>query len=295
MDAIATDSMTDELETPFFFSRVTRRLFGVWHQPRAAWRGAFVFCHPFAEEKLWAHRAYVSFARELANNGYGVLRFDMNGHGDSDGEFVHATIDDYLADIARALDEVAARGPHATRLGLLGLRLGGSLAALAAERDARVGDLILWDPIVDGAKYGQEILMANLAMQMAAYGKVTRERADLVKQMEGGQPVNIDGYEVSYAMFRPIAELKLDQLVGKFNGRCLIAQIDRAERPVRKEYQALANRYGQARIVHAIEQPFWKETKEFSARAARLAGVTRDWLGQPPASSVGDTASVKSA
>lgn len=281
MDAVAARALMNNSETPFFFLSGERRLFGVWHASDSSLRGAFVFCHPFAEEKLWAHRACVSFARELAARGYAVLRFDMSGHGDSDGEFAQTTIETHLSDIARALDEAAARVPAAACLGLLGLRLGGSLAALAAERDARVARLILWDPVVDGAKYSQEIMLANLAMQMAAYGKVTVERTDLVKQMEAGQAVNIDGYEVSYAMFRQITEIRLDRQLGEFNGDCLIAQIDRAERPPRKEYTALAGRYRQARIAHAVEQPFWKEIKEFYGRAPRLSAITQTWLDHP--------------
>ena len=278
MDAVAACALMDNPETPFFFRNGERRLFGIWHAPIGPLRGAFVVCHPFAEEKLWAHRACVSFARDLAASGYGVLRFDMSGHGDSDGGFAQATIEAHLSDIASALNEAAGRVPMETRLGLFGLRLGGSLAALAAERDARIAQLILWDPVVDGAKYGQEILLANLAMQMAAYGKVTVERKDLVKQMEAGQPVNIDGYEVSHAMFRQITEIRLDQQVGAFNGSCLVVQIDRAERPPRKEYQALAGRYRQAQIAHAVEQPFWKEIKEFYGRAPRLSAITQEWM-----------------
>ena len=46
---------------------------------------AFVFCHPLTEEKLWTHRVFVTFARELAAAGHTVLRFDYRGNGDSDG------------------------------------------------------------------------------------------------------------------------------------------------------------------------------------------------------------------
>lgn len=275
--------MTDTTETPFFFERDRHRLFGILHAAQGQLRGAFVFCHPFAEEKLWAHRTYVSFAREVAARGYAVLRFDMTGHGDSDGQFARADVDTYLADVRRAVDEVASRVPTGTPLGLLGLRLGAALAAQAADNDPRIANLILWEPVTDGAKYGQEVLMANLAMQMAAYGKVMVERKDLVKKMESGETVNVDGYDVSHAMFQQISAIRLDQQVGQFRGRCLVVQVDRAERPLRKELQALAARYAQATIAPAIEQPFWKEIKEFYGKAPRLAATTLDWLMNPSA------------
>ena len=73
-------------ETPVFFKNGTNRLFGIVHYPETGEpENAFVFCHPFAEEKLWAHRVYVNFARYLAKHGWAVLRFDYAGYGDSDG------------------------------------------------------------------------------------------------------------------------------------------------------------------------------------------------------------------
>ena len=76
-------------ETPFFFEGDTGSLFGLLHEPDPATpaREAFVFCHPFGEEKLWTHRTYVSMARRLAERGHPVLRFDFLGNGDSDGAF----------------------------------------------------------------------------------------------------------------------------------------------------------------------------------------------------------------
>ncbi|MCW4290174.1 MAG: hypothetical protein N0C91_20990 [Candidatus Thiodiazotropha endolucinida] len=42
------------------------KIFTVFHIPDTTdVKKAFVFIHPFAEEKLWSHRVYVSFAREL--------------------------------------------------------------------------------------------------------------------------------------------------------------------------------------------------------------------------------------
>lgn len=270
----------DMSESPFFFPCGNRRLFGIFHAPRTALRGAFVFCHAFAEEKLWAHRVHVSFARELAARGYAVLRFDHFGHGDSEGAYQDATLERYREDIGAALAALDTCVANDCPVGLLGLRLGASLAALAAEEHPHLQRLVLWDPILDGEKYGQEILLSNLATQMATHGKVVADRSQLVAQMEAGQTVNVDGYEVAHALFSQLSALRLTGSRKRFSGQTLIVQIDRGPKPPRADLERLQSEYANATLVQVVEQPFWKETKEFYARAERLSAATLEWLLQ---------------
>lgn len=265
-------------ETPFFFPCAERRLFGIFHAPQGTLRGAFVFCHPFAEEKLWAHRVYVSFARDLAARGYAILRFDHFGHGDSDGLYENATLERYREDIHAALATLDERVSKACHLGLLGLRLGATLAAQVTEDYPRVQHLVLWDPVLDGSKYAQEILLSNLATQMATHGKVVKDRGQLVAEMEAGQTVNVDGYELSDAMFKQLSALRLVGFRKRFSGPALIVQIDRGPKALRGDLKALQAEYANATLIQRVEQPFWKEIKEFYARATTLSAATLEWL-----------------
>lgn len=270
----------DTPETPFFFPCGDRKLFGVFHAPRAALRGGFVFCHPFAEEKLWAHRVHVSFARELAARGYAVLRFDHFGHGDSDGLYENATLGRYVEDIDAALAALDERVPEACPVGLLGLRLGASLAAQMAERHPRIQRLVLWDPILEGEKYAQELLLSNLATQLATHGKVVVDRSQLVAQMETGRTVNVDGYEMSHPMYSQVSALRLTGFAKRFAGPALVVQIDRGPKPLRADIKRFQAEYARAMLLQVVEQPFWKEIKEFYTRAPRLSAATLEWLSQ---------------
>src|SRR5690606_21351933 len=112
-------------ENPLFFQRQDTRLFGVLHRPTAiALKTAFVLSHPFAEEKLWSHRVFVSLARELSRLGYTTLRFDYMGAGDSSGTTVDTSLDTHLADLGAAVDVLLDRHPDIERVGMVGLRLG---------------------------------------------------------------------------------------------------------------------------------------------------------------------------
>lgn len=267
------------VETPFFFPAGAPRLFGVFHEPASADTGeAFVFCHPFGEEKLWAHRVFVGTARELARRGHAVLRFDYRGNGDSDGSFTETSLTTNLADIQVAIDWLKARR-HLDTVGLLGLRLGATEAALLAERRSDVSTLVLWNPLSDGARYMQELLRINLATQLATQGAVTLEREALVEQMRAGTPVNIDGYDLALPFYEQVSAIRIEPRPGPFAGRCLIVQADRAGgAPPGRDLVDFQARFPAATVRQVREEPFWKEIQRFYETTDQLCAVTMEWL-----------------
>jgi len=265
-------------EKPLFFSNGNYQLFGVLHYPlNDNLKGGFVFCHAFAEEKLWTHRVFVSFARELAKEGYAVLRFDHYGHGDSQGDFKEATIEHYKSDIAASIDFIKNKVPELKKVSLLGQRFGATLAAIITESREDIDKLILWDPILDGSRYMQEMLRINLTTQLAVYGKVTVMRDALVESMKQGNTVNIDGYEMSLKMYEQASSLNLKDSK-KFNGACLIVQMSKKEQAIKKGLNDLLNSYSNGNIELAIELPYWREIKESYFRAPDLYARTLNWL-----------------
>lgn len=80
--------------------------------------------------------------------GYGFLRFDYTGHGESSGRFEDLTISDWLAD-ARDIVTARTRGP----LVLVGSSMGGWIALLLArELAGRVAGMVLLAPAPDFTK-----------------------------------------------------------------------------------------------------------------------------------------------
>jgi exosortase A-associated hydrolase 2 len=267
-------------EIPFFFPNNNYNLFGIIHHPMQSWgKGGFVFCHPFAEEKLWTHRVYVSFARKLAERGFHVLRFDYMGHGDSDGNFEDSSIETRLSDINCAIDWLKNEIPSINNIGFLGLRFGATLASIIAEERQDINRLILWEPITNGANYMQEMLRSNIATQSAVYKEIRKNREALVESMKGGKTVNIDGYEMGYSLFSQTSGIDLLKEKKSFTGECLIIQIDRkpAEKQ-RKDLIDLKSLYAHACLEGCTEEPFWKEIKVFYERAANLFDKTLGWM-----------------
>ena len=266
-------------ETPFFFHSGAHALFGLLHEPPSGRTGdTFVFCHPFGEEKLWSHRVYVSFARALADAGHAVLRFDYMGNGDSEGLFSASTLTTAQADVTAAIEQ-ARQATGAERVHLLGLRLGATIASLVAERSSVVDRLILWSPIVDGARYMQELLRINLTTQMAMYKEVRQDREALVAVMQGGDTVNVDGYELSYQHYSEVSAVTLAAAAKRHQSPCLVVQIDRQPGRPAPELQQLADSYPHGSFSFAQEDAFWKEIAKFYHQAPNLYATTTGWLG----------------
>jgi alpha-beta hydrolase superfamily lysophospholipase len=102
------------------------------------------------------HWAYQKLAVLLASNGFSVLRFDYSCTGDSAGDSEDAALDQWVDDIRVAADELRDSA-GVRRVSLVGMRLGGVLAMRAATAGLTVRDLVLWDPIVDGQRYFNQI------------------------------------------------------------------------------------------------------------------------------------------
>lgn len=147
---------------PFFFGDSSRRLFGIYHPPRgrSERRHGVVLCSPFGQEYMRSHRAFRQLANLLSRAGFHVFRFDYHGTGDSDGESFEASFKDWPADVGRAIDELEDNA-DVERVSLVGLRLGAAMAALAARGRGDVERLVLWDPVVRGSAYLEEVLAGD--------------------------------------------------------------------------------------------------------------------------------------
>jgi exosortase A-associated hydrolase 1 len=99
--------------------------------------------------RVGSHRQFVQLARGLASAGYGVLRFDYRGMGDSGG--AQRDFEGIEADIAAAIDCLLAHnGGQYKRVVLWGLCDAASAALLywQSSRDSRVKGMALANPWV---------------------------------------------------------------------------------------------------------------------------------------------------
>lgn len=163
-----------------------------------------LLCNPFGEEANRAHRSYRVLATQLERAGYASLRFDYSGTGDSLGDSADASVEAWLADIATAADRLKAAS-GATRIAVVGLRLGATLAMLASAGELRLRHLLLWDPVVDGAAYLRELADAHRAYMKSEYGDDRPDRLRVV----GGVPEEALGAPIGPRLGAELAAIDL--------------------------------------------------------------------------------------
>jgi exosortase A-associated hydrolase 2 len=197
---------------PLFIAGPNGQLFSVYHapQPDRPTIGAIVYLPPFAEEMNRSRRMAALQARLLAASGVGVLLLDPFGTGDSGGEFADTRWRIWLDDVSAASDWLAARLPGP--LGLLGLRLGGTLAVAAAARaPGRFQRLVLWQPVSDGKTMLTQFLRLRVAAAMG--GAETRETTDQLRAaLATGQALEVAGYAIAPELAAALDALRLDAL-----------------------------------------------------------------------------------
>ena len=96
--------------------------------------------------RVGSHRQFVQMARDLAADGYTVLRFDYRGMGDSAAPF--AGFEHVDADIRAALDALLREAPGLGKVVIFGLCDAAAAALMYCSDDPRVRGVILANPWV---------------------------------------------------------------------------------------------------------------------------------------------------
>ena len=179
-------------------------LFGILHEPERPRtpRSGVNLLNPGLKSRVAPNRLNVILARELATQGYFVLRFDPPGVGDSGGELPEAPLPELWQKVQRGAFVEATRlanhafAAHCALDEIVGVgNCGGAITALlAAAGEPRVTRLVLLDvPVtirdaepgagkkIRGGRQGSKVLAGYLrrARDWRAWSRLASGRSDL--------------------------------------------------------------------------------------------------------------------
>ncbi|MBS1139963.1 MAG: esterase/lipase/thioesterase family active site [Proteobacteria bacterium] len=174
-------------------------------------RGAVLYVHPFAEETNKSRRMAALQCRAMAAAGYDLLQIDLQGCGDSGGDFGDATWQAWLEDLLEGYS--CLRKLSQAPLILWGLRAGCLLASeLAAKLPERV-NFVFWQPVVAGKPHWQQFMRLGMASELAS-GQAKAIGEKLRTALASGKSIEIAGYTVSPALVEGLESAELAPPLG---------------------------------------------------------------------------------
>jgi uncharacterized protein len=184
-----------------FFGESPQSLFGCYHPPsmERECSHSILLCYPFGHEYIRVHRVFRRLAINLASNGFHVFRFDYFGTGDSSGDPEQARLRQWIENIYKASEQLQLRS-KLSRVCLVGLRLGATMAVMAAKELPEMDALVLWEPVVNGSEYLRELAIEQYRFEESTLGCKIEIKCDSRNSI----PNEILGF--------PISPLLLDDL-----------------------------------------------------------------------------------
>ena len=148
---------------------------------------------PFAEELNKCRRLLALCAQRLAAAGAEVWCPDLFGTGDSAGEFSEANWAQWVDEICEfdaALTDAAPRAAPA----YLALRSGALLLDAASARltEFKRAHVLLWQPVLDGARYLQQFLRLRVMTSRLAGDNESLQ--SLMVRLAAGELLEVGGY-----------------------------------------------------------------------------------------------------
>jgi pimeloyl-ACP methyl ester carboxylesterase len=189
----------------------------------------WVVCHSFGLEQDNLQTFESHFARRLAGAGCPVLRFHSQGYGDSDLPMEHVRLESHIRDATDA-SALLSDSEGVERVGLIGARFGGAIAALAADRvDAAA--IALLAPVVEGNPYMRSMIRSALATELTGETGSRSPGHDPMEAMVREGFMDVHGFPLQRETYEEICQLDVARSLKSFSGQSLLVQVSRSVDP----------------------------------------------------------------
>lgn len=102
-----------------------------------------VFCHGYRSSTIGPNRFFVRAARKLAKSGISSLRFDQFGSGNSEGDFLDSSFNDWVKTAKSIAIDYLEQGYN---VALFGQSMGGSTVLVVGSELPNLTAIVAWVP-----------------------------------------------------------------------------------------------------------------------------------------------------
>ena len=220
-------------------------------------RRIVILLHGFSSAKDRPHNLLA--AKAMRGAGFATLRFDLYGHGESDGEFRKHTLFKWIGNTMTVIDAVREMGY--TDIRLSGHSQGGLAAALVAGMEPdRISGLILRAP-------------AFLIPGCCREGNLLGYTID-PDHIPDSFPV-IKGLTLDGNYIRVAQTIRVEDFVDRYQGPVLILQGDEDSEVPLDSVRPFAERYGNCTL-----KVIAGESHHFDRHPEEMQRIIREWMEQ---------------
>lgn len=241
-------SLNHSLEYPVELRIGNVTLRGTAHRPSSAPHPVVILYHGFTGNRMGNKFLFVRFARKLAAEGLGCVRFDFSGSGESDGEFSEMTLGGEIEEGKEILRYVRQmEGVDPAEVFLCGFSMGGVVAThVAAQMPEFVRGLCLWAPAGNMLEIAEECFRTGVPLP--------------------GGGVEVEALAVGRPFYEELKQWDLYEGISSYTGPVLILHGDRDEavppawgRRYLQVYGASARFHSIRGADHVFSRISWRE------------------------------------
>lgn len=268
-----------------FFGHAGTKLFGVTHLPMRDISGALVVCSPLYAEAIRNYRREVELARRLATLGVAVQRFHYRGSGNSDGVSTDISFESLRTDALAAVERLTQH-TQVSGVAFLGTRLGALVAASVAAEFTEA-PLVLWDPVIAGARYFREVFRYRILHELRSGIEAPRGGRSLEESLKTSGSVDIFAYRISEGLLASTAGRGLASELGGGPRPVLFLQLGT---PLRRECADVIDSWKRSGFEVDVEfvdgeEPWWfgarfDNMRQMNERAGAVVGPSVTWILQ---------------
>ena len=141
-------------ETVFFEDVNGKKVFCQLVEPEPSDKKIVIMSHGFRGTNTGPARTFVDFSRILNENGFSTLRFDQPNSGNSEGDYLDSSFNEWIETIIYFADKFLDKG---YKVILLGQSMGAAATLDAASKmENKIPCVVLWVPGVNEGDFNGE-------------------------------------------------------------------------------------------------------------------------------------------